>query len=100
MFFSLAQTNYYLNFWVAKYYYNGTLLMFDRLENDFLQCSNSNDEKTNYKIFGNNIKSECKIDITKYLNSYSSYFYEIDEAYKEKTIKLFEQAKQYKSENN
>ena len=72
-----AQTNYYLNFWVAKYYYNGTLLMFDRLENDFLQCSNSNDEKTNYKIFGNNIKSECKIDITKYLNSYSSYFYEI-----------------------
>ena len=72
-----AQTNYHLNFWVAKYYFNGTLLRFERLENDFLQCSNSNDEKTNYKVFGNNIKSECNIDITKYLNNYTSYFYEI-----------------------
>ena len=43
-----------LNFYVAKYYYNGTFFKFDKLENDFLQCSNSNDEKINFKRFGNN----------------------------------------------
>jgi len=55
-----------LNFYVAKYYYNGTFLKFESLENDFLQCSNSNDEQSNFKIFGNNINSTCLIDIIKY----------------------------------
>lgn len=70
-------SNYYLKFWVAKYYYNGTLLNFELLDYDFLQCSNSNDEKTNYKIFGNNLESSCYIDINKYLNANKNFFYEI-----------------------
>ena len=69
--------NYYMNFWVAKYHYNGTLLLFDRLEYDFLQCSNSVDEKTDFKVYGNNIKSTCMIDINKYLDESKNYFYEI-----------------------
>ena len=48
-----------LNFKVMKYHYNGTLLSFDDLEDDFLQCSNSFEEKTNYKYFGNNVKNDC-----------------------------------------
>jgi hypothetical protein len=78
-----------LNFYVAKYYYNGTFFKFDKLENDFLQCSNSNDEKTNFKIFGNNIKSTCLIDITKY-NNYrkNTFFYEI-------YLKIIEEGSQY-----
>ena len=70
-------SNYKLNFWVAKYYLNGTLLMYEPLEFDFLQCSNSIEEKQNYKIFGNNIKSKCFIDITKYYDYRNSFFYEI-----------------------
>ena len=66
-----------LNFWVAKYYFNGSLLMFQQLEYDFLQCSNSNSEKKDYKFFGNNIESTCFIDITKYYNYKDSFFYEI-----------------------
>ena len=69
--------NSFLNFWVAKYYFNGTLLMFEKLENDFLQCSNSKEEKDNYKFFGNNIESTCYIDITKYNNYKNAFFYEI-----------------------
>lgn len=67
-----------LNFYVAKYYYNGTFFKFDKLENDFLQCSNSNDEKTNFKRFGNNVISTCSIDITKYKDyRNNTFFYEI-----------------------
>ena len=66
-----------LHFWVAKYFYNGTLFMYDRLENDFLQCSNSNEEKNNYKKLGNNIISKCIIDITKYYDYKNDFFYEI-----------------------
>ena len=69
--------NHNLNFWVAKYYFNGTLLMFQRLEFDFLQCSNANEEKVDYKFFGNNIESKCFIDITKYLDYRNTFFYEI-----------------------
>ena len=69
--------NHYLNFWVAKYYYNGTLLKYERLENDFLQCSNSNDEKTSFKFFGNNVEKSCFIDINKYLDYKKNFFYEI-----------------------
>ena len=72
-----------LHFWVAKYFYNGTLFLYDRLENDFLQCSNSNEEKLNYKKLGNNIISKCIIDITKYLDYKNDFFYEI---YLEKNI--------------
>ena len=68
---------YQLNFWVAKYYYNGTLLMFDRLENNFLQCTNTREETLNSKTFGNNIESKCFIDITKYLDYKNDFFYEI-----------------------
>ena len=59
--------NHNLNFWVAKYYFNGTLQLYERLEYDFLQCSNSKNEKEDFKFFGNNIESTCFIDITKYL---------------------------------
>ena len=78
-----------LNFYVAKYYYNGTFFKFESLEYDFLQCSNSNDEKTNFKIFGNNINSACSIDITKY-NYYRNniFFYEI-------YLKIIEEGSQY-----
>ena len=69
--------NHNLNFWVAKYYLNGTLLMFQRLEFNFLQCSNSNEEKVDYKFFGNNIESKCFIDITKYFDYRNIFFYEI-----------------------
>ena len=69
--------NLNLNFWVAKYYYNGTLLNIELLDYDFLQCSNSNDEKTSYKIFGNNLESSCYIDVKKYLNENKNFFYEI-----------------------
>ena len=81
--FSLVKDNnqnifiYYLNFWVAKYYYNGTLLMFDRLENNFLQCSNSRGENLDSKTFGNNMEIKCFIDITKYLDYKNDFFYEI-----------------------
>ncbi len=48
-----------LNFWVSKFASNGTIIKFEKLENDFLQCNNSNTVKTQYKYFGNNIESEC-----------------------------------------
>ncbi len=70
--------NHNLNFWVAKYYFNGTLQLYERLEYDFLQCSNSKNEKEDFKFFGNNIESTCFIDITKYLKHQTpSFFYEI-----------------------
>ena len=74
---TINYSNYYLIFWVAKFYNNGTLLNFELLDYDFLQCSNSNDEKINYKIFGNNLKSSCFIDINKYLDESQNFFYEI-----------------------
>jgi meckelin len=70
-------TNNRMNFWVAKYHFNGTLLLFDNLENEFLQCSNSLEEKTDYKTFGNNLNSTCQIDINKYLDESQNFFYEI-----------------------
>ena len=66
-----------LIFWVSKFASNGTIIKFEKLENDFLQCNNSNDAKTQYKYFGNNIESECSLDINKYLNNDTNFFYEI-----------------------
>ena len=40
-----------LNFWVGKFGLNGTFLKFERLEYDFLPCSNSQEGKTNHRIF-------------------------------------------------
>ena len=83
---TIGYANHNLNFKVAKYYYNGTLLKFEDLGNDFLQCSNSNNEKTDYKFFGNNIEKTCYIDITKYLDISKNFFYEIYlEAFLEET---------------
>ena len=83
---TIGYANHNLNFKVAKYYYNGTLLKFEDLGNDFLQCSNSNNEKTDYKFFGNNIEKTCYIDITKYLHISKNFFYEIYlEAFLEET---------------
>ena len=42
-----------LDFRAARYYMNGTFDKFINLEVDFLQCSNSVNEKTDYKKFGN-----------------------------------------------
>ena len=36
-----------------------------------------NVNKTNYKIFGNNVKSECQVDVTRYRENTENYFYEI-----------------------
>ena len=66
-----------LIFWVSKFASNGTIIKFEKLENDFLQCNNSNDAKTQYKYFGNNIESECSLDINKYLNNDTNFFYGI-----------------------
>ena len=69
--------NQKLNFWVAKFGANGTLIKFERLEYDFLQCNNSNHGKTKYRYYGNNFESTCHIDINKYLNNEANFFYEI-----------------------
>ena len=74
---SNRSNNRKLNFWVAKYGMNGTLIKFERFEDNFLQCSNSESGKTNYKYYGNNYKSNCYIDIKKYKNKNTNYFYEI-----------------------
>ena len=66
-----------LNFWVSKFSANGTMLKFEKLEYDFLQCSNSNSGKTNYKYYGNNYVSKCSIDVRKYKNNETNFFYEI-----------------------
>ena len=67
-----------LNFWVSKFSANGTLLKFEPLEYDFLQCNNSNHGKTKYKYYGNNFESECYINVNKYLSSEeTNFFYEI-----------------------
>ena len=69
--------NQKLNFWVSKFGANGTLLKFELLEYDFLQCNYSNHGKTKYKYYGNNFESECYINIDKYLTSDTNSFYEI-----------------------
>ena len=69
--------NQKLNFWVSKFGANGTLIKFERLEYDFLQCNNSNHGKTKYQYYGNNFESTCHIDINKYLNNEANFFYEI-----------------------
>ena len=66
-----------LNFWVAKFGINGSFIKFERLEYDFLQCSNSNEEKTKFKYYGNNYKSECDLDFKKFKNEDMNFFYEI-----------------------
>jgi meckelin len=66
-----------LNFWVSKFGANGTLLKFERLEYEFLQCDNSNHGRTKFKYYGNNFESECHININKYLDQETNFFYEI-----------------------
>ena len=66
-----------LNFWVAKFGLNGTLIKFERLEYDFLPCSNTVEGKTDYKYYGNNYVSKCEIYIKQYLNDETSFLYEI-----------------------
>jgi len=66
-----------LNFWVGKFGLNGTFLKFERLEYDFLPCSNSQEGKTDYKYYGNNYIKKCEIYIKKYLNNETSFLYEI-----------------------
>ena len=75
--YSLKNNNRYLNFWVAKFGMNGTFIKFEKLEDDFIQCTNSNEGKTDYKVYGNNYESECHINIKKYKNINTNYFYEI-----------------------
>ena len=69
--------NRMLNFWVAKFGINGSFIKFERLEYDFLQCSNSNEGKTKYKYYGNNYISECYLDFKKFKNEDFNFFYEI-----------------------
>ena len=66
-----------LHFWVAKFGINGTFIKFERLEYDFLQCSNTEAGKTKYKYYGNNYVSKCDIDIKKYFNDDTNFLYEI-----------------------
>ena len=70
-------SNYELNFWVLKYFMNGTLLSFEPLEYDFIQCSNSRYNNTNYKTFAFNVILNCFIDIKQNLDITKNFFYEI-----------------------
>ena len=70
-------SNYELNFWVLKYFMNGTLLSFEPLEYDFIQCSNSRYNNTNYKTFAFNVILNCFIDIKQNLDIRKNFFYEI-----------------------
>lgn len=70
-------SNYYLNFMVMKYFMNGTLLSFEPLEYDFIQCSNSEYNNTNYKTFAYNVILNCFIDIKENLDIRKNFFYEI-----------------------
>ena len=72
-----TKDNRRLHFWVAKFGANGTFIKFERLEYDFLQCSNSEEGKNKFKYYGNNYKKQCNIDIKKYKNDDSNFFYEI-----------------------
>jgi hypothetical protein len=58
-----------LNFWVGKFGLNGTFIKFEKLEYDFLPCSNSEEGKNDYKYYGNNYIKKCEIYIKKYLNN-------------------------------
>jgi len=70
-------SNIELNFWVMKYFLNGTLLSFEPLEYDFIQCSNSKDNNTNYKTFAFNVIYNCFLDIKENLDIRKNFFYEI-----------------------
>lgn len=70
-------SNIQLNFWVMKYFMNGTLLSFEPLEYDFIQCSNSKDNNTNYKTFAFNVIYNCFLDIKENLDIRKNFFYEI-----------------------
>jgi len=70
-------SNVELKFMVMKYFMNGTLLSFEPLEYDFIQCSNSKDNNTNYKTFAFNVILNCFIDIKQNLDISKNFFYEI-----------------------
>ena len=53
---------------------NGTLLSFEPLEYDFIQCSNSKDNNTNYKTFAFNVILNCFIDIKENLDISKNFF--------------------------
>ena len=70
-------SNYNLSFYVMKYFMNGTLLSFEPLEYDFIQCSNSLYNNTKYKTFAFNVILNCFIDIKENLDKRKNFFYEI-----------------------
>jgi hypothetical protein len=66
-----------ITYYLAIFKPNGDFVRFKALESELTLCPNSKQDSINAKSFGLNMEIHCWIDLSVYLDTYTTYLYEL-----------------------